>query len=93
MAAWKLRRITSLKSAAFAHKPDKVREAIIEMLNSGSDDPVPPGWKAFETKSTQHMLGLLTRYEAQAERTLYKALNQLRSLQHVALPQAPAGRA
>jgi hypothetical protein len=37
------------------------------------------------------MLGLLMRYEGQAERTLYKALNQLR--QYAALPQTPAGRA
>jgi hypothetical protein len=91
VAAWKLRRITSLESAAFAFTPDKVREQIIEMLNSGADGPVPPGRKALKTESTQHMLGLLMRYEGQPERTLYKALNQLR--QYAALPQAPAGRA
>jgi len=91
VAAWKLSRITSLESAAFAFTPDKGREAIIEMLNWGSNGPVPPGWKAFKSESTQHMLGPLTRYEVQAERMLYKALNQLRSLQ--TLPQAPAGRA
>ncbi len=74
-AAWRLRRVAVIEADVFT--PEKVRA---ELMNILCDRPKPPGSMALD-ESNQHKLGLLIRYEGQVERTFYKSLDLLRSLQ------------